>query len=137
MICKKVLFYALLVIAFAACKSDDSDPQVIGATSFSGIVVFQDTQQPFVGGEIGITGFEGSFPIADIISSQFQDIGNDGRFQISFEGDESIDSFVITIFDVSNGTTTPTFSDFNCGSLDCNDIEPGRAYSDITIELIR
>ncbi|MEM6892496.1 MAG: hypothetical protein AAF554_02320 [Bacteroidota bacterium] len=127
----------VLILLLVSCEGQDDTGKRTNPTSFSGRVIFQDTQEPFVGGEIGITGFKGNFPIADIISSQFQDIGDDGRFQILFEGDESIDSFVITIFDVSNGTPEPTFSDFNCGSSDCNDIKPGREYSDITIELLR
>lgn len=126
----------VLILLLVSCEGQD-DSVVNQVTSFSGIVVFQDTQEPFVGGEIGITGVEGTFPINDIILSKFQDIGNDGGFEITFDGDEDIDSFVITIFDVSNNNLEPTFSNFNCGTLDCNDIEPAQVYTDITIQLTR
>jgi len=133
----RTVVWDVLILLLVSCQSQDDTVNRENPTSFSGRVIFQDTQEPFVGGEIGITGFGGSFPIADIISSQFQDIGNDGRFEISFDVDEDIDSFVITIFDVSDDIVEPTFSDFNCGALDCNDIEPGQVYADITIQLTR
>ncbi len=131
-----VFCLVLTALLFSTSCNDDNAGNTTNPTSLSGRVIVQDTGEPLAGGAINISGSDNRFPVNRILVGETKDLDDEGKFEFEFEGDDRIDEFTITIFDVPN-QTGPLFTGFDCGIIDCNSVPPGLDYEDLVLEVIR
>ena len=101
----KMFFLGLVFFLFISC--DKESTTVANPTSFSGKIIFSDTGQPFVG-SIKITGKKNKFPVSQIIDSKRQNLDSDGAFNLTFNANNEIGKFIITISEPPDDELNPS-----------------------------
>lgn len=130
---KNTLIFLVFLICFA-CKED---PQ---PTSFEGMVVYQDDGARFTEGRMTISSEGDPKFIGD--GSNVIDVAiialdsTNGTFNVMFDANEDIIDYQIVIRDFNKPDLSIVFIE-NCGYILCEGIKPGKAYTDLIIEVPR
>ena len=130
----KMFFLGLVFFSFISCDYDNNNG-TLEPTIFKGSIIYSDSNEPFQGGSINISGVRNDFPVRQTIIGKFQRIASDGPFNLQFDGNDSIDRFIFSVFEPLEVDQTPTFNKVECGNMDCSRIEPGRVYDNLIIKL--
>ena len=131
----KVFFLGLVFYCLLFISCDKESTTVANPTSFSGKVIFSDTGQPFVG-SIQFTGLKNRFPVSENIANKRQNLDSEGTFNLTFDANNEIGTFVITISEPPDSELNPSsIASYSCGELDCEIVVPGKVYENLIFEV--
>jgi len=130
---KPIIIVSILVLSITSCKDKTQGP-----TIFEGKVVYEDDGSPFVDGTVFIVPYISSLtPGCCSKGGQGIIINDSGFFDIVFDYDEEIDYFNLRIKPNDGGVISTIVGGLNCSPYDCDDFEPGKAYNDLVIKVLR
>lgn len=130
----KYIYITILISFFVSCDYDNANG-TMAPTQFKGSIIYSENNEPFQGGSINISGVRNDFPTNQTIIGKDQRIESDGSFNIEFEGNDTIDRFIITVLETLDVGEASTFNEIDCMGMDCDKIDPGQVYNDFIIRL--